>query len=107
MVKFEERNGKLYIDSKEVLRGWESLTGWYWFAVEEVQKQDSVIDGRGYENDTLYFGFVQGHEEEWGYFSEAELKSLYPKVWEIPVKNLPYSGRRREAQASQLLKRGD
>jgi len=101
MVTFEERNGKLYIDGKAVIKGFESWTGWYWFATEKADTQDSIIKGKVYENDTIYFGFVQGHEEEWGYFSEAELRSLSPKVWEIPAKNLLWSGRRREAQASQ------
>jgi hypothetical protein len=100
MAIFEERNGKLFIDGKEVLRGWESFTGWYWFATEIVQTQNSVIGGKVYENDTIYFGLVQGEYEEWGDFSEAELKSLAPRIWEIPAKNLPYSGRRKEAGAS-------
>lgn len=103
MAKFEERAEKLFIDGKEVLRGWESWTGWYWFATEAVQTQDTVIEGRVYKNDTLYFGLAQGHEEEWGDFSEAELKSLSPRVWEIPPKNLSTSGRRREASASPSL----
>jgi hypothetical protein len=52
MAKFEEKDEKLFIDGKEVIRGWESFNGWYWFAD----------------------------------FSEAELKSLSPKVWELPPK---------------------
>ena len=95
MVKFEDRNGKLYIDSKEVLKGWESWTGWYWFATERVQTQDSIIAGKTFLNDTVFYGLVQGYEEEWGNFSESELKGLSPKVWEIPAGNLPYAGRRR------------
>jgi hypothetical protein len=35
-----------------------------------------------------------GLEEEWGYFSQAEIERLKPFSWEIPKKNLPYSGRR-------------
>jgi hypothetical protein len=57
------------------LKGWESYAGWYWFATEKIQKQDSVIDGVTYKNDQIWFGLVQGSEEEWGDFSEAELKS--------------------------------
>ena len=94
MAKFESQNGELYIDGKKVLRGWESFSGWYWFAVEKVCKQDSVLDGKVIKDDTIWYGFVQGHYEEWGDFSEGELKSLAPKVWEIPQKNLPWSGRR-------------
>ncbi len=96
MANFESRGGKLFIDGKEVLRGWESWNGWYWFAVEKVQTQDSIIDRKTFKNDIIWFGLVQGIEEEWGDFSEAELKTLSPKVWEIPAKNLPYSGRRHQ-----------
>ncbi len=86
----------LFINGKEVLRGWESFSGWYWFATDEMRKHDSILsNGKVAKNDIIYFGFVQGLEEEWRSFSLAELESLKPKVWEIPKKNLPYSGRRR------------
>lgn len=95
MAEFTTKGDDLYIDGKKVIRGWESYTGWYWFATEVVQTQDSIIDGKVHKDDTIYFGFVQGFEEEWGDFSLAELKSLGPmKIWEIPKQNLPYSGRR-------------
>lgn len=94
MAKFEAKGKDLYIDEKKVLRGWESFSGWYWFATEKAYKQDSLIDGKVYKDDTIYFGLVQGLEEEWGYFSKAEIESLKPKTWEIPKKNLSYSGRR-------------
>ena len=45
MATFEARNGKLFIDGKEVLRGWEAWTGWYWFATEIARTQDSIING--------------------------------------------------------------
>ena len=96
MANFEEKDGDLYIDSQKVLKGWESFSGWYWFATEKANRQDSIIDGKVYKNDQIWFGYVQGFADEWGYFSQAELESLAPKVWEIPKKNLPYSGRRRE-----------
>ena len=38
MAEFQERDGKLYINGEEVLRGWESMTGWYWFATEKMQE---------------------------------------------------------------------
>lgn len=94
MAQFEEKDGKLFIDGKEVLKGWESYSGWYWFATERVRKQDSVIDGTVYKDDQIWFGFVQGLCEEWGDFSQAEIESLKPKTWEIPRKNLVWSGRR-------------
>lgn len=94
MAKFTEKNGKLLIDGKEVLKGWESFSGWYWFATEKVQVQDSVIGDKVFKNDIIWFGLVQGFEEEWGDFSQAEIEALSPKTWKIPMKNLPWSGRR-------------
>ena len=97
--RFENRDGKLFINDKKVLHGWESYTGWYWFAVEKVQGQVSNINGRPVK-DTIWYGFVQGIVEEWGDFSQAELESLSPKVWKIPSKNLAWSGRRHQTSAS-------
>ena len=101
MPKFETRGGKLFIDGAEVLRGWESFSGWYWFATEKVEERKAGVEGGGSMingrevDDVIWFGFVQGLEEEWGNFSEAELRSLGKgKVWEIPKKHLSYSGRR-------------
>ena len=94
VAKFEAKGKELYIDGKKVLHAWESWNGWYWFATEKVEEQLSDLgDGKG-TPDTIWFGYVQGFEEEWGYFSQAEIESLGPKTWEIPKKNLPYSGRK-------------
>jgi len=46
--------------------------------------------------DTIWYVLVQGLEEKWGYFSQSEIESLKPKTWEIPKKNLPHSGRRKQ-----------
>jgi hypothetical protein len=97
MAEFQERDGRLFIDGKEVLKGWESFTGWFWFATEKVQEQESLIEGK-YVKDTIWFGFVQGFEEEWGDFNQAEIESLKPWAWEIPKRNLPWSGRRQEVE---------
>ena len=77
----ENRDGKLYAGDKEVIKGWESFGGWYWFATE-------------LNSDGNHFGFVQGYEDEWGYFSQQELESLGNRVWEIKEIDLPYAGRR-------------
>ena len=85
---FVEKDDGLYIISpydaqkrpRKVIKGWESFSGWYWFAFEEVESG-------------LYYGLVQGFEEELGHFSEEELKSNR-RIWEIKKHDLPYSGRR-------------
>jgi hypothetical protein len=93
MAEFQEMDGKLFINGKEVLKGWESVDGWFWFATEKIQEQTSPVDGK-WVNDKIWFGFVQGYEEEWGDFSRAEIESLAPMVWELPKGALPWSGRR-------------
>jgi len=101
MAKFESKGDKLFIDGKEVLRGWESFNGTYWFATEIVDTQDSYMgklpNGEDdiAKDDTIFNGYVQSIEEEWGNFSLAELQRMGKyRVWEIPKKNLSYSGRR-------------
>lgn len=86
METIEAIGGKLFIGGKEVLKGWESFSGWYWFATE-------------YEGDGIWYGFVQGFEEEWGTFSESEINALGNMAWPIPKKNLPHSGRRGERRS--------
>ncbi len=39
-------------------------TYWTWYAIE-------------FDGDDLFFGFVEGHEHELGYFSLAELEALH------------------------------
>ena len=95
MAKFETRSDELYIDNQKVLRGWESFSGWYWFATEKSRDQLSDFGDGNSVADTIWFGFIQGFEEEWGYFSQAEIERLKPMTWEIPKKNLSYSGRRK------------
>lgn len=93
--KFEEKGGRLFIDGHEVIKGFESFNGWYWFAFELDHVQDSDMgNGQILYQDKIYFGLVQGQEEELGYFSEGEILALGNRVWEIPKKNLPFSGRR-------------
>lgn len=76
----------------KVIGMWESFHGWYWFATEKCEKQDSVMeDGSIYYGDQMYFGFVQGFEEEWGYFTESQLKRT--SIWKVPKTNWTFSGR--------------
>ena len=93
---FEVRGDDLYLNGQKVLAAWESFSGWYWFGVERLHTQDSVLgDGQVIEGDQIWYGFVQGFEEEWGQFSQGELESVGKyKVWPITKRNLPHSGRR-------------
>jgi hypothetical protein len=94
MVKFQAKGADLYIDDQKVIKAYESWNGLYWFATEESHRQDSVFEGIVYKDDKIFFGLVQGFEEEWGYFSKAEIERLRPKIWEIKPQDLPYAGRR-------------
>jgi hypothetical protein len=95
VVNFEAKGKDLFIDGNKVQKAWESWNGWYWFGVKRERTQDSLIGDRICKDDTIWYGLVQGFEEEWGYFSQAEIESLKPKTWEIKKVDLPYSGRRR------------
>jgi len=98
--KFSTDGKDLYVYGKKVLRAWESFSGQYWFGVEKSEERKigsegggSIINGKEV-NDVIWFGFVQGLEEEWGYFSEAEIRSLGNMTWLIKKCDLPYAGRR-------------
>lgn len=95
MARFEAKGNELFIDGKRVLKGWETITGWYHFATEDHGEQEYEIGGKtvlGKE----YFGLAQGFEEEWGFWTDAEFKPLIEqgKMWEIKPHDLPYAGRR-------------
>ena len=82
MSDLRTEGGKLMAGTHEVLKGWESYSGWYWFGVEETEPG-------------LWFGLVQGFEEEWGDFYVPEILSLGPCLaWPIKACDLPYAGRR-------------
>jgi hypothetical protein len=74
-MKVIVKDGK--INGKPIIKAWESITGWYWFAIEEVEP--------GY-----FYGFVIGIYPEWGYFSEKELKANFPLVWEVKPCDIPF-----------------
>jgi hypothetical protein len=108
-----------YDHKHKVVKAYESMTGWYWFFVERAEDiyycpatdeeyGYSYPEGEGtrrgnkprpprHEDDTLvdtvWFAYVQGFEDEWGYTSERELRST-PLVWEIAKQDIPHSGRR-------------
>lgn len=100
MTALRTVNGELYAGPHKVLKGWESFTGWYWFAVEKVEERrvadssGSVMADGSVVDDTIWFGLVQGHEEEWGSFSEAEIRTLGNMAWPIKAQDLPHAGRR-------------
>jgi hypothetical protein len=75
------------IKGEPVIEIYESFNGSYWYVIEEAWKQDSLIGGKVYKNDQIYFGYVKLAScpqcAEFGYFSEAELKSLGWRIWKV------------------------
>jgi hypothetical protein len=102
MAELKSVDGHLEIDGKRVLAGWESYSGWYWFGIEKSEERKvgsegggSIMDDGREVDDVIWFGYIQGLEEEWGYFSEAEINSLGRyRVWKLKPGVLSYSGRR-------------
>jgi len=41
-------------------KGWKSISGWYWLGLERYQD--------------LWYGYIIGAKQEWGYFDERDLK---------------------------------
>jgi len=82
------------IRGKPVIEIFESFDGSYWFATEKAWKQDSLIDGKVYRKDQIFFGYTRLSHcpelAEFGYFSEAELKSLGWMVWKVDRINWPF-----------------
>lgn len=79
-AKFERSAGSMKIGGKPVKKIWESFQGWYWYGIED-------------QGDGTWYGYVQGFENEWGYFSEDEIKSLGSMAWEVPKSNWEWTGR--------------
>jgi hypothetical protein len=82
---------QITLEGTPVIDIYESIDGSYWFVTEKAWQQDSLIGGRVYPNDQILFGYVRLSScpecAEWGYFSEAELKSLGSRIWKVPRKN--------------------
>ena len=81
------------IHGTPIIDVYESFDGSYWFVTEKAWTQDSVIDGKLYENDQILYGYVRLSScpdcAEFGYFSEAELRLLGSGVWKVPRRNWP------------------
>lgn len=79
------------IKGKPIIAIYESFNGSYWYVTEKCFKQDSLIKGKIYQDDQIYFGYVRLAScpecAEWGYISEAELNSMMPLVWKVPQIN--------------------
>ena len=69
-----------------VLAGWESMSGWYWFATELM-------------DDGMAFGLVQGHYDELGYF-DTNMLEQHDDIWRIHEDDLAIAGRRSEKVCS-------
>ena len=79
------------IKGQPVIDIYESFDGSYWYVTERAWKQDSLIGRQIYKNDQIFHGYVKlsccPECEEFGYFSEAELKRLGWKIWKVDKKN--------------------
>jgi hypothetical protein len=60
------QDGKGY-DAVAVVKYFTPWTNWTWYATEGTRQEDG---------DMLFFGLVDGHERELGYFSLRELESV-------------------------------
>jgi uncharacterized C2H2 Zn-finger protein len=99
-VNIERSDGSMKIDGKNVIKIWETMNGWYHYAVEDHGKYTGVgADGNDVEAHE-WFGYTQGDYNEWGYFDSKEF-DRNPMVWEVPKSNWGWTGRSEEAKASE------
>lgn len=99
-AKIERSNGSMTIDGKQVIKIWESMQGWYWYAVED-QGEYTGVDADG--NDVqahAWFGYVQADFNEWGTFDSKELERA--GVWTVPKSNWGWTGKMEESKASEF-----
>ena len=54
-------------EKKVIAKFFTPWTSWTWYATE-------------FDGEDLFFGLVDGHEKEWGYFSLTELESITSPV---------------------------
>ena len=98
-AKIERSDGSMTIDGKQVIKIWESMQGWYWYAVEDQGEYTGVgADGNDVQAHA-WFGYVQADFNEWGTFDSKELERA--GVWTVPKSNWGWTGRMEESYASE------
>ena len=98
-AKIERGNSSMKIDGKNVIKIWESMQGWYWYAVEDQGEYTGVgADGNDVQAHA-WFGYVQADFNEWGTFDSKELERA--GVWTVPKSNWGWTGRMEESKASE------
>lgn len=77
---------------------------WSWYPIEgsrRKEKEAILVDGKEIYGDMIFFGLVDGFEQELGYFSLAEIESIktksgYPIIKrDLSFKPIPLSELRR------------
>lgn len=99
-AKIERSDGSMTIDGKQVIKIWESMQGWYWYAVEDQGEYTGVgADGNDIQAHA-WFGYVQADFNEWGTFDSKELERA--GVWTVPKSNWGWTGVMEESYASEV-----
>ena len=63
-------------DPLVVVKFFTPWSNWTWYAIEAERTDPDVVRENGGEEDVTFFGLVDGHEEELGYWSLAELEAI-------------------------------
>lgn len=79
---FKTYEGKPHDEIPIAVKFFTPSSSWTWWVIEgEVQE----------DGDILFFGLVQGFEQEWGYFSLSELQSVRGPFG-LPIERDKYFG---------------
>jgi len=102
-VNIERGGSSMKIDGKNVIKIWESFSGWYWYAIEDQGSYTGIgADGNEVQAHAWY-GYVQGMENEWGTWDSNELERA--GVWTVPKSNWGWTGKESKASESWTEKR--
>ena len=91
MFSVQKMTNIVTIKGRPIMAIYESFDGSYWYIVEELYKQDSLINGKVYQNDQILYGYARlsmcPEFAEFGTISETEIKLLGNRIWKVPKRN--------------------
>ncbi len=100
-VNIERGDSSMKIDGQNVIKIWESMSGWYWYAVEDQGSYTGVgMDGEDIQAHAWY-GYVQGMSNEWGTWDSNELEKA--GVWTVPKSNWGWTGKESYAKEDNIV----
>jgi hypothetical protein len=85
-------NKIITIKGHEVMEVYESFDGNYWFITQKCHRQNSIVGGKVYKNDLVFYGYIKLAAcpgcAGFDYVSKGQLELI--GAWKIPKTNWEY-----------------